>query len=116
MDSEAGDGGGREERSEELRRLRRIGGVDVRGRLNLSARLDRAGAREEAEVVAFLTEDLLGVRVEETTRRELARFLADERREAGLTRDELVREPYAGEDVLRRLAHLILSLPEAQFH
>jgi hypothetical protein len=46
----------------------------------------------------------------------LARFLAEERASLGVADGKLLEHQPEAERLLRRLAHLILSLPEAQLH
>jgi len=106
-----------------LRILERIG---WRPAVNLSARCRRAGAMGDDEIVAFLAEDLLAVPLPEGSRAALVELLQTERAAAGMesaateslsNRPRLrFRRATSEELALRRLAHVILSLPEAQLN
>lgn len=87
-------------------------------RIHLGARMRHRGASSDEEVVDALCAELLAIDVEAGPRAELARWLNDARAsvsmpEGGYMRPGSVED---GEAVLLRLAHLILSLPEAQLH
>lgn len=82
--------------------------------INLGVRCERAGARSDEEIVGFLCDELLAVGVSRESRAALLRFLDVEREELAVADGELASAGRSGEHVLRRLAHLILSLPEAQ--
>ena len=58
--------------------------------------------------------NLLAIEAPLETRRMLVDALRTDRKDRGLMPRDLVEETLAAENVLRRLAHLILSLPEAQ--
>lgn len=85
-----------------------------RAGLNLSARMKRVGARSDEEIVDALAGQLLAVGVDPVTRTELVDYLAHERRQLGIVEGNLLTKGKDGEYVLRRLSHLMLSLPEAQ--
>jgi hypothetical protein len=87
-----------------------------RPRLNLSARLERAGAVTDAEIVDTLLSELLAVEAALDTRSYLVGETAMLREEAGLLEGELTVGEEEGELALRRLAHLILCTPEAQLN
>ena len=100
----------------ELGKLRALERSGWRPRLCLSAELDQAGARRDAEIVAALLERLLAVPAAPGTEQELAGVLARERTELGIEEGALLEDARRAEPVLRRLAHLVLCLPEAQLH
>ena len=99
----------------ELGGLRRLGEL-YRPSLNLSARCARAGAAGDAAILGHLCSELLAVEVTAPSRAVLARFLAQERGSLGVADGKLLEHQPGAEKLLRRLAHLILSLPEAQLH
>ena len=84
--------------------------------MNLTARLRRQGARTDAAIVDALGDELLAVTLEAQTRAELLEFLAEQRHGEGLEDGALLDDPFTAEPLLRRLAHLLLSSPEAQLH
>jgi uncharacterized protein (DUF1800 family) len=94
--------------------LRRVQDAGWAPSLNFSARLRRAGAKTDAEIVGLMLEDLLAVPAPADTRAKLESFLAGERVVLGLGNGHLLEGGFEAETVLRRLAHLVLSLPEAQ--
>jgi uncharacterized protein (DUF1800 family) len=96
----------------ELRAWRRAHG-DWLTHLNLTARLKRLGASTDAEIVDALLSELLAVDASDASRRDMQAFLASERERLGAREGELL-SARDGEQLLRCLAHLILSLPEAQ--
>jgi hypothetical protein len=87
-----------------------------RPNLNLSARCARAGARTDTEIVACLASELLAVQLTEESRAGLVTFLEAERERAGAADGKLLESGAPAEKLLRKLAHVILSLPEAQLH
>jgi len=99
----------------ELGGLRRLGEL-YRPSLNLSARCARAGAASDAAILESLCSELLAVELTAPSRAVLARFLAEERASLGVADGKLLEHQPEAERHLRRLAHLILSLPEAQLH
>ncbi len=104
----------RKRRSEgfgELRSLERLG---WRPRFHLSERLRRAGVSGDEGVVDALAGMLLGGDLEPDTRRSLVRYLGEERAKAGVSGTDWLDDSNGSEPILRRLAHLILSLPEGQ--
>ncbi len=96
------------------RALHSLGSDTYRPRLNLSARLSRSGSRDDKAIVDFMCTNLLAIEAPLETRRMLVDALRTDRKDRGLMPRDLVEETLAAENVLRRLAHLILSLPEAQ--
>lgn len=106
-------------RSELGRALERAQALAWRPQLNLSARLDRLGARDDEEIVAALASELLAVELGADTRALLRSRLAQEREraQAAAAASTAPADPEAeDESALRALAHAILSLPEAHLH
>jgi len=111
LDKQAGLKGAGSVAYQALRRVQDAGWAPT---LNFSARLQRAGAKTDAEIVGWLLADLLAVPAAADTRARLESFLSGERVVLGLKEGRLFDGGFDAEVVLRRLAHLILSLPEAQ--
>jgi uncharacterized protein (DUF1800 family) len=82
--------------------------------INLSSRIQKSGARSDAEIADRMLDDLLAIRAPEDTRTLVRGFLARERARLNLADGKLLDAGAEAERVLRRLAHLIYSLPEAQ--
>ncbi|HVS08814.1 MAG TPA: DUF1800 domain-containing protein [Planctomycetota bacterium] len=99
----------------ELGGLRRLGEL-YRPNLNLSARCLRAGAASDAAILATLCSELLAVELTAPSRAVLTKFLDGERASLGVADGKLLEQQPEAERLLRRIAHLILSLPEAQLH
>ena len=103
-------------------KLGELGGLKkIQGRwhpmLHLSGGAARAGARSDAEVVDYLMGLLLAVEAGSDTRDWLVSQYVQMRGEAGLARQRgRMQDRREGEDVLASMAHLILSLPEAQLN
>ncbi len=97
----------------ELRVLQRLG---WRPRLNLSAELRSSGVRRDPDVVAALLDRLLAVDVSAGTRAELLQLLASEREALGIEEHRLLDDQWRAEAIVRRMAHVILCLPEAQLN
>lgn len=98
----------------ELRALRLFGETRYRPRINLTARLAVRDPRGDEQVVAYLIEELLAAEVETGTRASLVEFLTSEREALEIAEESLLDGTWESEQLLRRLAHVILSLPEAQ--
>jgi uncharacterized protein (DUF1800 family) len=107
----------RPEDEEESGGLRRAleGGFYV-PRLHLAAGCGNAGAERDREIVDYLCRELLAVEVGGETRAALEGLLAAERAELGARDGDLLEQEPEGEHALRRLAHVVLSLPEAHLH
>ena len=85
--------------------------------LSLRSRLKSVAARaSDAAIVQNLLGELLAVAPASGTESDLVRFLHDEREKTGVAEGALLDDAEVGETLLRRLAHLILSLPEAQLN
>ena len=82
--------------------------------INLTARMRKSDARTDAEIADRMLEDLLAIHAPEETRALVRAFLARERGRLRVADGELLDVGAEAERVLRRLAHLIYSLPEAQ--
>lgn len=111
LDKQAGLKGAGSVAYQALRRVQEAGWAP---NLNFSARLKHLGAKTDAEIVACMLDDLLAVPAPQETRARLESFLAGERVVLGLRAGKLLEGGFDAEMLLRRLAHLILSLPEAQ--
>jgi hypothetical protein len=87
-------------------------------RIHLGARIKHHEAHTDAEVVDCLCRELLAIEVQPAPRAELVAWLESARDSASLPEGGFMERGYVedGEAILRRLAHLILSLPEAQLH
>jgi uncharacterized protein (DUF1800 family) len=94
--------------------LRRIENSGWYPALNLRVRMEKAGARTDAEIVDRMLDDLLAIRAPDDTRARMREYLATERVQRKLEEGKFLESGGEAERVLRRLAHLILSLPEAQ--
>jgi len=106
----------REELSDRDRAMGALRRANWGPNLNFSAHLDRAGLRTDAEIAEYLLDSLLAIPPTAETRSVALGFLEDVRRSKELADGELLD---AGEDAelwLRRLAHIILSLPEANLN
>lgn len=82
--------------------------------INFTARMQRAGATTDAQIVARMLDDLLAIRAPDDTHKKLAEYVARERALLDVRDGHLFDAGTQAEHLLRRLAHLILSLPEAQ--
>jgi uncharacterized protein (DUF1800 family) len=94
--------------------LRRIEGSGWSSALNFRVRLERADARTDAQIVDRMLDDLLAIDAPADTRAKLRAFVASQRKELEIADGKLLDQRGDSERILRRLAHLILSLPEAQ--
>ncbi len=103
-------------RDQGLRELGRMGRSGWNPKLDLAQRLDAAKATTDAAAIEVLMEDLLAIPPPAETRAELIGFLAEQRAEFSVPEDRLASWGADGEQLLRRMAHRILSLPEAQLH
>jgi uncharacterized protein (DUF1800 family) len=82
--------------------------------INLCARLARAGAKTDAEIVERMLDELLAIQAPADTQARMLAFLSAGRKELGVSEGALLELGGNAERLLRRLAHLILSMPEAQ--
>ncbi|MBL8800411.1 MAG: DUF1800 domain-containing protein [Planctomycetes bacterium] len=98
----------------ELTAMKRLLGTVYYPRINLTARLSRTGRSTDGEIIDFLADELLPIALTDESRSALVEFLASERRALDCDDGRLLGAGVKAEGVLRRLAHLILSMPEAQ--
>lgn len=85
--------------------------------LDLRASLAPLGAKpSDSAIAGRMIENLLAVPAAPGTLEEVARFLSQERETLGIREGELDSADARAEALLRRTAHLILSLPEAQLN
>jgi uncharacterized protein (DUF1800 family) len=102
----------------EMIRMNRMIGRGYRPGIHLTARCRRAGATLDTQVVDVLAEELLAVPLTPEGRITLQGFLQREREALGAPDGGLFEGEHAvaTEDLLRRLAHVTLSLPEAHLN
>ena len=93
--------------------MRRYG---YRPRVYFTRALLRAGVESDAEITRTMLDTLLAIEAPAETYVLVERYLNRERTEVGLAPGQLLLGGEDSEPILRRLAHLILSLPEAQLH
>lgn len=96
--------------------LRRLDSTGYLPRANFTARVRAAGAASDAEVADALLDDLLAIPAPAETRERMRLYLARERADRDLREGAWLEDDQTSERILRRVAHLILSLPEAQLH
>lgn len=94
--------------------LKRIESAGWYPLLNFRARMEKAGARTDQQIVDRMLDDLLAIQAPADTRAQMRSFLAKERKERKIADGRLLESGGDAERILRRMAHLILSLPEAQ--
>lgn len=109
-------GEGRRRSDDIVRLLGRIEDFGWQPTLNLSARARRLGASDDAAVVDLLAQELLAVELSERSRAELIAFVREERAATSLPADCWSSLGSDVEYLARRLAHLMLSMPEGQLH
>jgi hypothetical protein len=97
-----------------LRRLADPGKWD--SHLDLVGQLESAQAATDVQIVDWALEEWLAIAPPEETRAVVLAYLRAEREAAGIEEGALVEYGQANELVLRRLAHTVFSLPEAQLH
>ncbi|MDZ4773308.1 MAG: DUF1800 domain-containing protein [Planctomycetota bacterium] len=71
---------------------------------------------DDEAIVRWMTDELLGIPYQPETTREPFEWLKARREKASIAEGALLANPLAAEPILRELAHLILSLPEAQLN
>ncbi len=98
----------------ELGAMKRMLGTVYYPRINLTARVSRAGVASDGQIIDFLADELLPIALTPLSRAALVEFLESERRQLDVDDGRLLGAGVKTEGVLRRLAHLVLSLPEAQ--
>lgn len=82
--------------------------------VDFTGRMRAAGAKDDAQIVDRMLDELLAIHAPADTRRQMLEFVAHERGTMNVADGKLLDAGKDAEKVLRRLAHLILSLPEAQ--
>ncbi|MBL8859590.1 MAG: DUF1800 domain-containing protein [Planctomycetes bacterium] len=77
-----------------------------------------AGGKQVGDeaLTRWFADELLAIPYQPETTREPYEWLKAQRTQAGIAEGELLQQPAAAEPILRGLAHLILSLPEAQLN
>ncbi len=120
VDADAEQNARREERERERRALGELRGLrrfdHVGRRINLTAVVRDARAESDAEVVEVLCERLLAIEADAATKASLVEVLRADREASGLAEGGSSQRTWASEPMLRRFAHVVLSLPEAQLH
>ena len=99
-----------------LEGLRRAFGRQWAPTLNLTWRLRRLEANGDAAVVDALLQQLIAVEPPADVRQRMIAYLAQERAALGIEEQDLLEYSNDGEELLRRLAHLMMSLPIAQLN
>jgi hypothetical protein len=87
-----------------------------RRELDLRAACRARGATSDAQIVDLLAKDLLAVELSPEARVALVGYVRAEREAREIAEGALLEKKAYGEAILRQLAHLILSLPEAQLN
>jgi hypothetical protein len=108
---EQGFGGGRG-----MGGLRAMESARWRRELDLRERCRAAGATGDGAIVDRLAADLLAVELSPEARAALVDYVRGKRASLGIEEGVLLEKKGYGEATLRELAHLILSLPEAQLN
>jgi hypothetical protein len=96
---------------EALRRAEQAGGASA---INLSGRMKKLGLATDTQIVDRMLDELLAIDAPQETRQRMLDFLAGERVQKSLRDGHLLEAGPESERILRRMAHLILSLPEGQ--
>jgi hypothetical protein len=97
----------------QLRYIQQMGWMPT---VSLAERAKSAKKQSDEELTMWMLEDLLAIPVTMDMAREPLTFLRQEREKAGLADGHMLDDAKRAEPVLRELAHLILSLPEAQLN
>jgi uncharacterized protein (DUF1800 family) len=112
--AKGGGKGGAKAGAQALQVLRRAEASGWAPTINFSSRMIKVGAKTDAEIADRMLDDVLAIHAPNDTRARMRAFVAHEREGLGVPEGNLLDGGAAAERVLRRLAHLILSLPEAQ--
>lgn len=91
-----------------------LGDFEWKPRHKLGPELVSLGLRGDAEIADWLLDDWLSVPPTPETRALMRELLASERAAVGLEAGELLDDADAFDACMRRFAHLVFSLPEAQ--
>ena len=105
---------GKQDAGREMGAMKRLLSGTWFPRFNLTARMERLGATLDAQIVDKLGDELLPTPLTNESRAVLLEFLGNERHDMHVSDGKLLSANPEVEKLLRRLAHLILSLPEAQ--
>ncbi len=105
----------RQSRTNGLNQIRVIQEHGWEPELDLAGRARAAGARSDAALAQWMMGELISIPVEPAMVAAPAAWLGREREALGIASGALLESAEA-EPLLRRFAHLILSLPEAQLH
>ncbi|MEM7306813.1 MAG: DUF1800 domain-containing protein [Planctomycetota bacterium] len=100
----------------DLQALKGLRSMKWRPRINLTTRLAEAKKRKDGAMVRCLADELLALPLSKETRDFLVAELREKRRSQGIKNGQLLKKPEVAEPILRDLAHLMLSLPEAQLN
>lgn len=112
------DGRPKRDRASRTNGLNHIRTIQERGfqaEIGLVKLVEDSGARSDVDVARMLLARILAVPVEDAMVKEPAAWLTREREARGIAAGRILESEHA-EDLLRRFAHLVLSLPEAQLH
>jgi uncharacterized protein (DUF1800 family) len=96
---------------EALRRAEQSGWVPA---LNFTGRMKKLGLRTDEQIVDRMLDDLLAIQPPPETRAKMLEFLSSERVQISVRDGKLLEAGPDSERILRRMAHLVLSLPEGQ--
>jgi uncharacterized membrane protein YheB (UPF0754 family) len=84
--------------------------------MSLSSRMTLNKKRKDDSMIEYLTSELLAVSISDNTRGYLVELLAQRRETFDVKNGHLLQDNQVAEHVLRDMAHVILSLPEAQLN
>jgi len=88
----------------------------ARASATLTAEARRAGKMSDESLAKWLSSELLAIPYSPESTREAYEYVRAEREKAGVAEGALLDAGDKGEAILRGLAHVILSLPEAQMN
>lgn len=103
-------------RTNGFNQLRYIQQMGWTPKLSLVERVRGAGKTSDEAITTWMLDELLAIPVTMDMAREPLAFLHAEREKAGLADSHWLDDAEHAEPILRELAHLILSLPEAQLN
>jgi len=117
---ESGTMGAEEDSREDLPRetaiLLRLLGRGYRPSVNLTHRMQSIKDKGDKRIVNALLHDLLAIEPPAETRARVLDYFRGERQASGGEEGSFLEDASVSEPILRRVAHLILSLPEAQLN
>jgi hypothetical protein len=96
---------------EALRRAEQSGWVPS---INFTARMKKLGLKTDVQITDRMLDDLLAIQPPPETQKKLLEFITNERVQLSVADGHLLDSAPDSEKILRRAAHLILSLPEGQ--